>query len=98
MIAGRSRTVVRLLVHCRRIASLRAADVSYLVVASVERCEGCQVVLHLGLGQVGQQRLHLLLQLRLRGKDAPLLERRPGTKRAEFWVVGDIEEPLAVLE
>ena len=54
------------------------------------------MVLHVLLGQVGQQRLHLVLKRRLLGKDAPLLLGF-GTERAEFWVVGDVEEALAVL-
>lgn len=54
------------------------------------------MVLHVLLGQVGQQRLHLVLEGGLLGKDAPLLLGF-GTERAEFWVVGDVEEALAVL-
>lgn len=69
----------------------------YLVVAGVERGEGRQVVLHLLLGQVGQQRLHLLLQRGLVGEDGLLLEGGSCAKFAELGVVGDIEEPLAVL-
>ncbi len=55
------------------------------------------MVFHLLLGQVDQQRVHLLLQLGLLREDAPLLEEGLGAEGAEFWMVGDVEEALAAL-
>ena len=68
---------------------------TYLVVPRMERGEGCQMVFHLGFGQVLEQWLKLLLVGRLLWEDALLV--RTLVERTELGMVGDVEEFLAIL-
>ena len=61
----------------------------------MERGEGCQVILHLGLGQVLEQWLKVLLVGRLLWEDALLV--RALVESTELGMVGDVEEFLAIL-
>lgn len=53
------------------------------------------MALHLGLGEIPQQRVQLLLLRRLLRKDG--LGRAPGAEGAEVGIIGDIEEALSSL-
>lgn len=61
----------------------------------MEGRESGQVLLELSLGQLIDQRLHLLLVLELLREHALGLDTR--AQLAELRVVGDVEEPLAIL-
>lgn len=54
------------------------------------------MALHLGLGEVPQERVQLLLLRRLLRKDS--LGRAPGAESAEVGIIGDIEEALSSLD
>ena len=68
---------------------------AYLVVPCVKRRKGREMTLHLGLGEILQQRIQLFLLRWLLRKDG--LGCAPGAESAEVGIIGDVEEALASL-
>lgn len=68
---------------------------TYLVIPRMERREGCQMVLHLGLGQILEQWLEVLLVCWLLWEDALLVGAL--VQSTKLGVVGNIEEALTIL-